>query len=119
MSFDPYQFLEIANDILDIRYLQTPGGYRTSVNRVYYASFLYIRKFIQEAGIRIRQDYNQHEDVITILKEHDYFRGDLLYKLRRERNKADYNLNANISNKITLRCIKYASNIFSKSYDFN
>ncbi|MCH8908196.1 MAG: HEPN domain-containing protein [Candidatus Heimdallarchaeota archaeon] len=118
MAFDPYQFYEIGSKLLDDQNYDIPGGYRTSVSRLYYASFLFVRKFIEQAGISIAQDHLQHEEIIVLLTEKYSHLGNQLRKLRDYRNDADYLLFSNISKATVRNCLKMAEQILTSDIDF-
>lgn len=97
MSFDWLVYLNVASYLLS----QTGEEYwRSAISRAYYAVFGAVRGILQSRGAQLKSD-NVHRQVINRLKRHKNPTarqiGVNLDRLRRERNKADYDGGLSIS----------------------
>ena len=92
MSFNPNNFIKIADDLVKDKNYDNESGYRTVIGRAYYGCYLYARDGL---GLQKWQPTKGkggeiHKVVSTTLKSKDGLKGDLLSTLRRKRNLADY-----------------------------
>lgn len=97
MNFNWLAYLSVANHLLT----QTGEEYwRSAISRAYYAMFGPTRKILEGQGIQFKAD-NIHRQVINWLKKHKNPTakqvGANLDRLRRERNKADYDDSISVS----------------------
>jgi uncharacterized protein (UPF0332 family) len=95
MTFDPLQFLDLAQAIASGEEAYT----RTSISRAYYAIFLKARENLAQRGLMTKRDTGaDHGEVIRVLKrEKRVTAGNQLDKLREMRWKADYNVATAVS----------------------
>lgn len=92
MVFDPSSFLELANNLhLDANY-ENEAVYRTSTSRAYYAAHLICRKHFEKKDGAFSKSANAHQEVMDSVKKKDPHISSLLYKLRKQRNDADYEM---------------------------
>ena len=96
-TFDPSGFLQLAAS-LSRKDGATEAELRTAVSRAYYAVFLHARERLAAAGrINPTGRGTDHELVIGALRSLGGSQGDQVDKLRRSRNRADYNLRRTVS----------------------
>mgnify|MGYP001042182468 FL=1 len=97
MSFNWLFYLNVANHLLSQR---SEEYWRSAISRAYYAVFGVVRGILQSQGTQFKSD-NIHRQVINRLKRHKNPTaqqiGVSLDRLRRERNKADYDDGISIS----------------------
>ena len=96
-SFDPKGFLDLAKSLAD-----NPGGgqaeYRSALSRAYYAVFLTAREsLVAQKIISPTMSPSDHPLVISALRAINTTVGNQLDKLRTKRNRADYDLAAQVS----------------------
>lgn len=114
MSFEPSDFLTIAEQLISDPRYRNQAGFRTSVSRSYYAAFLVVRKKLEDLGVSVKQGYEQHQDVINMIMSKGHTNvGNKLRHLRDKRNDADYHLRANINEQLARECIKLSSIVIS------
>lgn len=74
----------------------TEAHFRTSVSRAYYGAFHVARQLIEQMGVRLPRNYEEHKKVLFCLQGCGDIdattAGKWLESLRRERNIADYDL---------------------------
>ena len=95
--FDPKGFLDLAKSLAD-----NPGGgqaeYRSALSRAYYAVFLTAREsLVAQKIISPTMSPSDHPLVISALRAINTTVGNQLDKLRTKRNRADYDLAAQVS----------------------
>lgn len=106
MSFDPLLLLVLADNLCaDVNY-HDESKYRTSISRAYYAAHLTARCKLESSGFIFTEKKNVHQEVIDQLKNSNKKASDMLYKLRRDRNKADYKLDIQIYKGDAISCLK-------------
>ena len=113
-EYDPRQFLEIAEDLLQDRRKghNKEGRIRTAIGRAYYAAFLITKKKLQEIGYSFRRVERLHKDVIyRLMKDKHFFIGSKLNTLFDNRVDADYKMNAKITSKLGQSSIELAQDI--------
>lgn len=105
MIFDPKKYIVLANDIINDSNYDEQTRYRSSISRAYYAAFLVARdKLKAKYPIYFKENddnENIHKKIIEFLKSTHPHIGDMLFNLRRKRNKADYNMTYNFNIKTT------------------
>ena len=114
MSFNPNDFIKIADDLLKDKNYDHPAGYRTIIGRTYYGCFLHFRDIFGLQSWRPRSGRKKgeiHQVVITTLKSRDRTKGDFLWRLRNKRNAADYNLNWVVNKNDAIYAIQLAKRI--------
>jgi uncharacterized protein (UPF0332 family) len=96
MPIDPIKFLGVAGELKDH---QSEEYRRTSVNRSYYAVFLYFRDYLNRTGVSKdnQSKHDIHEFVIQCLSYSNTRPGSIvgqkLNDLRQYRNHSDYEIN--------------------------
>jgi uncharacterized protein (UPF0332 family) len=114
MPFDPCLLLSLSSALSEDLNYENESKYRTSISRAYYAAFLVSRGYLESAGYSFPPDSNVHKNVIKYMEDKDSLIGAILFKLRRNRNNADYNLNIQIEKGIVISSIKSAQMIIDK-----
>lgn len=106
MMFNPKEYLIFANDIINDDNYNEQARYRSSISRAYYAAFLVARdklkvKYPESFKDKDEDNENIHKKIIEFLRNRTMYPhiGDMLFNLRRRRNKADYNMNYNFNMK--------------------
>jgi len=87
------------------------GLLRSCVSRAYYASFLYARRITSIERTMLKKGENVHIKVIEKLREMNMPIADLLYRLRKKRNRADYSLVFTTRPKDAIWAVKTAKRI--------
>jgi uncharacterized protein (UPF0332 family) len=114
MKLDPYSFLEIARDIsVDTEYCYETG-YRTCINRAYYAAHLISKQYLESKGCKFTRDRSVHKQVIDELAKRNQYARDLLYDLKNKRTDADYNMNITIYETSVSESIETADEIVNE-----
>jgi len=91
MSFDWTHFLDVARDLADNSDLDTEARLRSAVSRAYYAAFNHARTYLTSRGVTFFREFGDHERVLEQLRSHGHTDlADELYRMRRWRNRADY-----------------------------
>jgi uncharacterized protein (UPF0332 family) len=109
--FDPYSFLGIARDIsADDQYCYETG-YRTCINRAYYAAHLISKQCLESKGCKFTKEKSVHQQVIDKLASKNPHAKNLLYSLRKQRTNADYNMRITIYDSDASESIETADEI--------
>lgn len=114
MSFNPTDFLKIADSLLKDKKYDNAAVYRTVIGRAYYGCFLYTRNNLGLQNWQPRKGGKKgdiHYIVIMTLKSKDQKKGDFLWSLRNKRNKADYDLNLAINKNDAIYALTLARKI--------
>lgn len=112
VSYDPRQFLEIADRLIRDRHYEREGRIRTAIGRAYYAAFLVAMKRLQELGHSFRRIQRLHKDVIDrLMKDKYYSIGSKLNTLLDYRVDADYKMSALITPRLAESSIRLAEAI--------
>lgn len=114
MVFDPCLFLNLSSALAEDSNYEDESKYRTSISRAYYAAFLLSRSYLESLNYSFSPESNVHKKVIDYMKNENSFISSLLFKLRNNRNNADYNLNDQIKKGITISSIKSAQMIIDE-----
>lgn len=89
----PREFLDLADELV---VGMSEGAWRSAVSRADYAAFHTARHFLIGLGFKVPEAESAHHCVYVRLNNagnaHLSYTASLLYKLRRERNTADYDL---------------------------
>ncbi|CAG1005969.1 hypothetical protein METP3_03765 [Methanosarcinales archaeon] len=102
MTFDPKHFLDLATILISDTKYCNEARCRTSISRAYYAAHLISRKKLELKGYSFSTDDKVHWKVIEGMIKENFVIGDMLKKLRKYRNDADYDLNKEITNYMTI-----------------
>jgi uncharacterized protein (UPF0332 family) len=112
---DIHHCYEKGDDIAECIISGSEGLIRTAISRAYYSVFLVAREAV---GLMDYNDSTIHKRTIETLKEDHPDLGDMLAKLRIERNKADYNTSISISPR-KLRFIMSTAEVLIRSLHEN
>jgi hypothetical protein len=95
MSFEPLQFLEVAEDLTN----GNEARIRTAIGRAYYAVFLKALSSFAEQGLLVRSNSGaDHRHVLLALRRRSRItEADQLDRLRELRVRADYDMNITMS----------------------
>ncbi len=119
MSFDWSDYLILARDMETTAYSSsTPEArLRSCVSRAYYAAFCKARNCLLDKGTQIPKNVNVHKFVPDKLKQSRDVRcqrvGIDLHRLRKDRNKADYDDRVSRLASIAQNALKMADNILN------
>jgi hypothetical protein len=114
-GFDPGDFLELAKRLVAGN-SPTQAELRTAVSRAYYAAHLTVReKLTSDGTFQTTGTGDDHEMVITYLRQKDDVLGDHLDSLRRRRNQADYRLEPDLDPNETRFAIALAETVLRSS----
>jgi uncharacterized protein (UPF0332 family) len=97
MTFDPQHFLDLATVLINDTKYGNEARFRTSISRAYYAAHLISRNKLELKGYSFSTDDKIHWKVIEGMIKENFYIGDMLY-----RNDADYDLNKEITNYMTI-----------------
>ena len=117
MAFNPCLFLNLSCKLSEDSNYDDESKYRTSISRAYYAAFLVTRTYLESKGYNYNYDplkqerENVHSKVFHDLKKRNPHISNILFKLRQNRNNADYDLNKQIKKGITISSLKSAEMI--------
>lgn len=114
MAFNPQLLLDLADNLCEDANYDDEARYRTSISRAYYAAHLTARCKLKSTGIDFPEDSNVHYEVIKHFKEKDKHVSNMLYRLRRNRNDADYDLDIKIQKGLALSCLRSSKKIIDK-----
>lgn len=114
MPFDPCLLLNLSSSLFQDDKYDEEAKYRTSISRAYYAAFLISRTYLESKGWYFDPAGTVHKEVISHMKKDSTLVGTLLFKLRQDRNDADYNLDKKVEQGITRRSIKYAQQVLEE-----
>lgn len=114
MSFDPQLLLDLADKLCNDTNYHDESKYRTSISRAYYAAYLTARDKLESNGVSFSKNTTVHKEVIDKLRQKNRIAGNMLFNLRKERNKADYELDIEIKMGIAISCLKSSRLIIEK-----
>lgn len=90
---DPLDFLTIADEMASSN---REAARRTAISRAYFALFNRIKEVVRSSGIPLHNDASDHERIARYLRNIEIDDaeevGDGIKDLRRDRNRADYNM---------------------------
>lgn len=90
-QFKPRKFLKLAERLIDDEKYEEPARIRTAVGRAYYASHLFVKQKMQQAGWSVPDDHNVHNFIIDELLDSEISQiGSMLDKVYEKRRIADY-----------------------------
>lgn len=96
--FKPRKFLKLAEDLIKDDDYEEPARARTAIGRAYYASHLFVRQKMQQAGWSIPDDHTVHDFVIDQLLDSEISHiGSMLDQLREQRRNADYYMDVQLN----------------------
>lgn len=111
LPYDPSQFLELADHLVEDGQYDEISRSRTAVGRAYYAAFLMVKKKLEELGYSFRDVLRIHEQVIVSANEKNSFIGNRLETLRKHRVDADYEMHTSVNITIGRKCIKISQDV--------
>ena len=106
MPLDPHSFIDLASELLETRLSSNREAVRrTAVGRIYYGTFLQLRRYLRQAGIRAPTFGAVYGALIA--------RGDgdtagRLAQLHALRNQADYDETNDFTDEDVIRAIRLA-----------
>ncbi|TXT61722.1 MAG: hypothetical protein BAJALOKI1v1_1100011 [Promethearchaeota archaeon] len=111
IKLNPYEFIDLANKLVeDQDYLDEPR-YRTVISRIYYGT-IHLLMLIKKISIR---DINRfHYELIQKLKLIDISLGGWIENLKEKRVKADYYLNQRVGKSVVEEAYKLFKRIEQK-----
>ncbi len=95
--FDPYEFLLLANAMLNDNKYQEQARIRTAIGRAYYAAFLQTRAKLQQMGLAMTEGISEHKQVTEHLRSKDHNLSSQYHRLFRYRVDSDYKPNVNLT----------------------
>jgi uncharacterized protein (UPF0332 family) len=111
MSFNPLDFLNLATKLASGNEAEN----RSAVSRSYYSVFLQARENLAAAGlIKPTGSGRDHKIVIRALRSLNQATGSMADRLRRQRGRADYNLNATIGSQQAQNAVALAQTIWPR-----
>jgi len=111
--FNPSNFLDFAEQILNDRDYDERSKIRTAIGRAYYASFLMVKKKLEETGRSFLDVDRIHRQVIEEAVNWNSQIANKLETLRSHRVDADYEMNANIAIDIARKCTRISRSILN------
>ena len=111
--FNPSLFLDFAEELLNDRKYDERSRIRTAIGRSYYASFLMVKKKLEENGKSFLDVDRIHRDVIEEATNWNSHIANKLETLRTNRVSADYIMNEDIQMDIATKCNRISRNILS------
>ena len=114
MAFNPQLLLDLADNLCEDANYDDEAKYRTSISRAYYAAHLTAHCKLKSTGIDFPKDSNIHYEVINHFKKKDRHVSNMLYRLRKNRNDADYDLDMKIDKGHAISCLKSSKIIVDK-----
>ena len=111
LGFNPERFFELAERLVGDKEYEQTARFRTAIGRSYYATFLAVRKRLEEMGYSFRSPQNIHQDVISAANEKNTLIGNKLETLRRYRVEADYQLNSQLTSEIARNCVRLSQSV--------
>jgi uncharacterized protein (UPF0332 family) len=115
MTFDPQHFLNLATNLASDAKYNDEARYRTAISRAYYAAYLVGRKKLELTGYTFSREENTHQTVIGFIRRINPAIGDMLSKLRKKRNDADYELDNQISSYTTSYFLSLAETVIEEA----
>lgn len=113
ISYDPSQFLELADKLVpDNRYEEVSRS-RTAIGRAYYSAFLMAKKKLEDLGYSFHEPdiLGIHQQVIEKVLVKDSTTANRLETLRRYRIDADYKMETQINSNIGRICVNISRTI--------
>jgi len=115
MAYDPRCFLNLATNLIIDNNYNGEARFRTSISRAYYAAHLFSRKKLELIGCTISKKNTAHKEVIEHMKKKNPLVGDMLFKLKRKRQNADYDLTSQFTEYQTQTIILEAETIIEEA----
>jgi len=111
-QFKPRKFLKLAEKLIDDGKYEEPARIRTVVGRAYYASHLFVKERMKQAGWRIPDDHTVHNFVIDELLDNEISNiGSMLDKVYEKRRIADYYMDTPLKLAEGKLCVQIAQEI--------
>jgi hypothetical protein len=113
-QFKPRKFLKLAENLINDEKYEKPARIRTAVGRAYYASHLFIKEKMQQAGWRIPDDHTVHDFIVDELLDTEISHiGSMLDHIKEQRRIADYYMDTPLELSEGKYCIEVSQNIVS------
>jgi len=114
MTFDPKDFLDFAT-ALAVDSELSEAEYRSAISRAYYAVHLHARQQLTAQGRLVAAGARRdHGSVIDALRAVNRTIEDQVDRLRVERNRSDYDLEAEIDHRDALAAITLAQSVWRR-----
>ena len=114
MSFDWTKFISLAEELIKQKHADE-ASWRSGISRAYYGVFCIARN---KKGLKNYYKANVHKNVIKQYQDSynrdEKYIGTILDKLRKERNKADYDEKEKIDSELAQRVILKAKEVLKK-----
>lgn len=112
--FDPLGFLALAETLAQA--VAEEAHHRSAISRAYYSVFLLAREKLMTSNVLAPFTTGEvHREVVRALRSVNQANGDQLDKLRRQRNRADYDLrNVHVSRREAQQTVAVARALSSK-----
>jgi uncharacterized protein (UPF0332 family) len=110
-DFDPHDFLRLAARLAQSSEEAEP---RSAISRAYYAVFLKARENLRATGVALTNTGRDHGLVVRALRARGGPEGNQLDRLRVQRGRVDYNLNARIQQAQALQVIEIAQRLWAR-----
>jgi len=112
--FRPRKFLKLAEILIEDEKYEKPARIRTAIGRAYYASHLFVKEKMQQAGWKVPDDHNVHNFVIDELLDSEIPQiGSQLDQLFQKRRDADYYMDALLEISEGRYCVQLSQGIIS------
>jgi uncharacterized protein (UPF0332 family) len=112
--FKPRKFLKLAEKLIKDEKYEKPARIRTAVGRAYYASHLFVKERMQQAGWSIPDDHSVHEYIIEELLDTEIAHiGSKLDHLFEKRRDADYYMDVPLESVEGNYCIQLSQEIIA------
>ena len=113
-QFKPRKFLKLAEGLILDEDYEKPARIRTAVGRAYYASHLFLKEKMQQAGWQIPEDHSVHNFIINELLETEVAHiGSKLDHLLQKRRDADYYMDSLLDISEGKYCIQVSQEIIA------
>jgi len=110
--FKPRKFLKLAEDLIEDDGYEKPARARTAIGRAYYASHLFVKQRMQQAGWNIPDDHRVHDFVIDELLDSEISHiGSMLDQLCEQRRNADYYMDVSLDISQGKHCVQVSQEI--------
>lgn len=113
-QFRPRKFLKLAEILIEDGKYEKPARIRTAVGRAYYASHLFVKEKMQQAGWKLPDNHKVHTFIIEELSDSPISQiGSQLDHLFQKRRDADYYMDASLELSEGKYCIQLFQEIIS------
>lgn len=113
-QFKPRKFLKLAEILINDDKYDKPARIRTAVGRAYYASHLFVKEKMQQAGWSIPDDHSVHDFIIDELLDSEISQiGSMLDHIKEQRRIADYYMDTSLELSEGKYCIQVSQDIIT------